>query len=193
MIRIRTAMLGVLLLSGAFALEARLADVEAQTQVVQGRRGAAPTATPRAAPAAPRQSAPRQIAPRQIAPRRAVPRQAVPRRVVPRQVTPRRAVPRAVPRRVVPRKVTPRRVVPRVTPPTGKRARPPRRTIRRHRAWRPGLRWRWIPVPTIIIAEELNWCHYHRWRVRGMHFHRAIRCHRHARWNHPAIRYVTGY
>lgn len=62
-----------------------------------------------------------------------------------------------------------------------------------HRPWRPGLKWRWIVVPTIIIAEDLDWCHYHRYRVAGMRFHKHVECHRHDRWDHPSIRYVTGY
>lgn len=62
-----------------------------------------------------------------------------------------------------------------------------------HRRWRPGLRWRYIVVPTIIIAEDLDWCHYHRYPVSGMHYHKSVRCHRHARWDHPAIAYVEGY
>jgi hypothetical protein len=63
----------------------------------------------------------------------------------------------------------------------------------KHRPWRHGLKWRWIVVPSIYLAEELDWCHYHRYRVAGMHFHRSIACHRHARWNHPSIRYVEAY
>lgn len=70
------------------------------------------------------------------------------------------------------------------------RARPPRHA---HRRWRPGLRWRWLVVPSIILAEELAWCHYHAYEVSGMHFHRNIRCHMHSRWNHPALRYVEAY
>lgn len=62
-----------------------------------------------------------------------------------------------------------------------------------HKRWRPGLKWRWLVVPSIIIAEELDWCHYHRYRVRGMHFHTSVRCHRHDRWDHPALRYVEAY
>lgn len=62
-----------------------------------------------------------------------------------------------------------------------------------HRRWRPGLKWRWIVVPTIILAEDLDWCHYHRYPVSGMHYHKSIRCHQHARWDHPAIRYVEAY
>lgn len=62
-----------------------------------------------------------------------------------------------------------------------------------HRRWRPGHKWRWLVVPTIILAEELDWCHYHRYRVSGMHFHSSVRCHRHERWNHPALRYVEAY
>ena len=62
-----------------------------------------------------------------------------------------------------------------------------------HRRWKPGLKLRLIVVPSIIIAEDLDWCHYHRYRVPGMHFHRSVRCHQHNRWNHPAIRYVEGY
>jgi hypothetical protein len=65
--------------------------------------------------------------------------------------------------------------------------------VQTHRPWRRGLRWRWIVVPTVIFAEQLNWCHYHAWRVPGMVFHRDIRCHRHVQWDHPSIRYVEGY
>ena len=77
-------------------------------------------------------------------------------------------------------------------PPTAERRLPP--AVRHaRRPWRPGLRHRWIVVPSIIIAEELNWCHYHRYRVTGMRFHRDVECHQHARWNHPSIRYVEEY
>lgn len=62
-----------------------------------------------------------------------------------------------------------------------------------HRKWRPGLKWRWLVVPSIIIAENLDWCHYHRTPVSGMRFHRSVECHQHARWNHSSIRYVEGY
>lgn len=62
-----------------------------------------------------------------------------------------------------------------------------------HRPWRPGLKWRWIVVPTIIIAENLDWCHYHRYRVSGMRFHRHVECHQHVRWNHPSLRYVEAW
>jgi hypothetical protein len=62
-----------------------------------------------------------------------------------------------------------------------------------HRPWRRGHRWRWIAVPTIIIAQNLEWCHYHTYRVSGMRFHRDVECHQHERWNHPSIRYVEGY
>lgn len=62
-----------------------------------------------------------------------------------------------------------------------------------HRKWRPGLKWRWLVVPSIIIAENLDWCHYHRYPVSGMRFHRSVECHQHARWNHSSIRYVEGY
>jgi hypothetical protein len=61
------------------------------------------------------------------------------------------------------------------------------------RRWRSGRRWRWIVVPSIVVADELDWCHYHRYRVAGMHFHRNIRCHQHLQWDHPAIRYVEAY
>lgn len=67
------------------------------------------------------------------------------------------------------------------------------RTKHAHRPWRPGLKWRWIVVPTIIIAENLDWCHYHRYRVSGMRFHRHVECHRHVRWNHPSLRYVEAW
>lgn len=62
-----------------------------------------------------------------------------------------------------------------------------------HRPWRPGLKWRWIVVPTIFIGESLDWCHTHRYRVAGMRFHRHVECHRHVRWNHPSLRYVEGW
>ncbi|MBY0225028.1 MAG: hypothetical protein CTY20_14675 [Hyphomicrobium sp.] len=62
-----------------------------------------------------------------------------------------------------------------------------------HRPWRPGLKWRWLVVPTIIIAESLNWCHTHRYPVAGMRYHRHAECHRHGRWNHPSLRYVEGW
>ncbi len=80
-----------------------------------------------------------------------------------------------------------------VAPPVVRRVRPVRRATRLHRPWRSGMRWIWVIVPSIIIADHLDWCHYHLWRVRGMRFHRSVRCHRHARWNHPSIRYVAGY
>lgn len=72
-----------------------------------------------------------------------------------------------------------------------RRARPDGR--RGYRPWRPGLRWRFIVVPTVVIAEDLDWCHYHRWRSPGMAPHRDVRCHRHLQWNHPSLRYVEGY
>ena len=28
----------------------------------------------------------------------------------------------------------------------------------KHRPWRHGLKWRWIVVPSIYLAEELDWC-----------------------------------
>lgn len=90
--------------------------------------------------------------------------------------------PRAVPRRRI------IRPGPFVGP--GRRIAPPRRAVRRYRRWRPGYRWRWLIAPSIYVASELDWCHYHAYRVRGMHFHRNIRCHRHRHWDHPAIRYV---
>jgi hypothetical protein len=42
------------------------------------------------------------------------------------------------------------------------------------------------------VASELRWCHVHRYRVAGMAFHSDVRCHRHARWDDPSIRYVQG-
>jgi len=65
-----------------------------------------------------------------------------------------------------------------------------------HRPWRPGLRWRWIGVPTIIIVQNLEWCHYHRYPIPDVRFHRGIECHQHAwwvPWDHPSIRYVEAY
>jgi hypothetical protein len=62
-----------------------------------------------------------------------------------------------------------------------------------YRRWRPGHRWRWIVVPTIIIAEYLEWCHYHLYPVPWMRFHRNIECHQHDWWDHPSIRYVEAY
>jgi hypothetical protein len=65
-----------------------------------------------------------------------------------------------------------------------------------HRPWRPGLRWRWIVVPAIIIAQNLEWCHYHLYPIAGVRFHRGIECHEHAwwvPWDHPSIRYVEAY
>jgi hypothetical protein len=59
-----------------------------------------------------------------------------------------------------------------------------------HRPWRPGLAWRWITVPTLYFAEELEWCHVHRYRAAGMRFHDDVECHRHTLWDHPSIRYV---
>ena len=73
------------------------------------------------------------------------------------------------------------------------KSRPPKADQHSDRRRRSGRRWRWIVVPSIIIADELEWCHYHRYRVAGMHFHRNIRCHQHAQWDHPAIRYVEAY
>lgn len=64
---------------------------------------------------------------------------------------------------------------------------------RAHRPWRPGLRWRYIYVPTYVFAESLDWCHYHRYRAAGMPFHRDVRCHLHGQWNHPSLRYVEAY
>jgi hypothetical protein len=64
---------------------------------------------------------------------------------------------------------------------------------RKHRPWRHGLKYRWIIVPTIVLAEELDWCHYHLYPVRGMRYHRSVQCHQHVLWNHPSIRYVEAY
>jgi hypothetical protein len=61
------------------------------------------------------------------------------------------------------------------------------------RPWRPGLGWVILTAPpTYVIAQDLNWCHVHRYAVPGMRFHRDVRCHQHADWNHPSIRYVYG-
>jgi hypothetical protein len=79
-------------------------------------------------------------------------------------------------------------------PPTLAKKRPP--VVVYHRPWRPGLRWRWLVVPTIIIAQNLEWCHYHRYPIAGVRFHRGIECHEHAwwvPWDHPSIRYVEAY
>jgi hypothetical protein len=79
-------------------------------------------------------------------------------------------------------------------PPTLVKKRPP--VVVYHRPWRPGLRWRWLVVPTIIIAQNLEWCHYHRYPIFGVRFHRGIECHEHAwwvPWDHPSIRYVEAY
>jgi hypothetical protein len=65
-----------------------------------------------------------------------------------------------------------------------------------HRPWRPGLRWRWLVVPTIIIVQSLRWCHYHLYPIAGVRYHRNIECHEHAwwvPWDHPSIRYVEAY
>jgi hypothetical protein len=81
-----------------------------------------------------------------------------------------------------------RPIPPGVRPPPG--LRPP--GWRPHwRPWRPGLGWRLITAPlTFAIAEELGWCHVHRYRISGMRFHRHVECHQHIRWNHRSIRYV---
>lgn len=87
-----------------------------------------------------------------------------------------------------------RRIEPRTyRPPVAVERRPPPGVRRAHRPWRPGLRWRYVYVPTYIIAQDLEWCHYHRWPARGMVFHRDVRCHVHAQWNHPSLRYVEAY
>jgi hypothetical protein len=65
--------------------------------------------------------------------------------------------------------------------------------VRKPRVWRPGLRWRWITIPTIIIAEDLAWCHIHRYRVAGLRYHDHVECHHHIDWDHPSIRYVEAY
>jgi hypothetical protein len=70
---------------------------------------------------------------------------------------------------------------------------PPTTKHRVVRVWRPGLRWRWLVVPTIYFAEELEWCHYHRYPVAGIAFHTGVQCHHHEWWNHPSIRYVETY
>lgn len=36
-----------------------------------------------------------------------------------------------------------------------------------------------------------RWCHVHRYRVRGITFHRDVRCWKHKNWNHPSIVYVN--
>jgi len=59
------------------------------------------------------------------------------------------------------------------------------------RPWRPGLRYRiYAGAVSAAIANDLSWCHVHRYRVAGMPFHSSVRCHQHPRWNHPSIRYV---
>lgn len=35
-----------------------------------------------------------------------------------------------------------------------------------------------------------DWCHVHRYPVRGMTFHTDVRCFKHRSWNHPSILYV---
>lgn len=82
---------------------------------------------------------------------------------------------------------------PRLKKPPIVKHRPPPTVRHARRPWRPGFRYRWIVVPSILIAEELNWCHYHRFRVSEMRFHRDVECHQHSRWNHPSIRYVEEY
>jgi hypothetical protein len=77
---------------------------------------------------------------------------------------------------------------PRPRPPFAER--PPHHRPGYWRRWRPGIRFVIIPVPTYEVISEVDWCHYHAWRVRGMAFHRDVQCHQHTDWDHPSLRYV---
>ena len=35
-----------------------------------------------------------------------------------------------------------------------------------------------------------RWCHFHKYKVRGMKRHGRVRCHQHGRPYHPSIKYV---
>lgn len=61
------------------------------------------------------------------------------------------------------------------------------------RPWRPGLGFALVTgALSVAAAQQLGWCHVHRWPERNMRFHDEVECHRHRQWNHPSIRYVYG-
>lgn len=61
------------------------------------------------------------------------------------------------------------------------------------RPWRRGLAWAFITAPvSYAVAEELRWCHVHRYRAAGLKFHSDVRCHFHRNWSHGSLRYVYG-
>ena len=44
--------------------------------------------------------------------------------------------------------------------------------------------------PTYRRPVSRGWCHVHQYRVRGMTFHREVRCFKHRNWRHDSILYV---
>ena len=70
---------------------------------------------------------------------------------------------------------------------------PPPTHPHKWRHWRPGLPYEIVVVPSWAYGSSIGWCHYHRYKVAGMKYHRDVRCHVHARWNDPSIVYVAGY
>jgi len=45
-------------------------------------------------------------------------------------------------------------------------------------------------APAYRVPVSRGWCHVHRYKVRGMTFHRDVRCFKHRNWNSPSILYV---
>ena len=78
-------------------------------------------------------------------------------------------------------------------PPLIATTKPPHARRHAHRRWYPGSTWYWLIVPSVIIAQDLGWCHYHSYYVGSMRFHPDIECHRHRSWSHPSIYYVAAY
>jgi hypothetical protein len=63
----------------------------------------------------------------------------------------------------------------------------------RYRVWRPGYSWAAIDLSDRDFGYQIGWCHFHRYKVRGLRFHRDVECHSHARWNDPSLAYVASY
>ena len=52
----------------------------------------------------------------------------------------------------------------------------------------PQLRAPRYAVPRSRVSG--SFCHVHGYKVRGMTYHRDVRCFQHQNWNHPSIQYV---
>lgn len=44
--------------------------------------------------------------------------------------------------------------------------------------------------PYVYRGAPRGYCHVHRYKLRGMTFHRDVRCFKHKYWDHPSIQYV---